>query len=76
MIVRAFIQNTPQAKTKEDLSTWSLMAAGACAGMSYNAILFPADSIKSRQQASDVQMGFMQTARELYRTQGTSNQFM
>ncbi|KAI9754224.1 MAG: MutS protein msh4 [Chaenotheca gracillima] len=32
------------------LPTWQQMLAGACAGMSYNLIFFPADTIKSRMQ--------------------------
>lgn len=36
--------------TKSDLPTWQLMLSGAAAGISYNVILFPADSIKSAIQ--------------------------
>src|ERR1043165_8112608 len=33
--------------TKNDLSAIELMSAGACAGMAYNLLVFPVDSIKS-----------------------------
>ncbi|RXK40936.1 mitochondrial ornithine carrier protein [Tremella mesenterica] len=36
--------------TKADLATWELMFSGALAGMSYNIVLFPADSVKSAMQ--------------------------
>ncbi|KAJ9123537.1 hypothetical protein QFC24_003752 [Naganishia onofrii] len=39
--------------TKKDLSTLQLMAAGACAGMSYNIVLFPADCVKSAMQTQE-----------------------
>ncbi|KAI5453625.1 mitochondrial ornithine carrier protein [Naganishia albida] len=39
--------------TKKDLSTLELMAAGACAGMSYNIVLFPADCVKSAMQTEE-----------------------
>lgn len=39
--------------TKKDLSTLQLMAAGACAGMSYNIVLFPADCVKSAMQTEE-----------------------
>lgn len=36
------------------LAVWQRMAAGAVAGMSYNFLFFPADTIKSRMQTEDV----------------------
>src|SRR5204862_1451747 len=49
-----------------------LMLSGACAGMAYNLVLFPADSIKSRMQTdaiSDGRMsrGFWEVGREMWR---------
>lgn len=41
-------------KLKDPLSIWQQMTAGAAAGMSYNFIFFPADTIKSRIQTEDV----------------------
>ena len=52
-----------------------LMLAGACAGMAYNLVLFPADSIKSRMQTdsiSDIRMsqGFWDVGKEMWRSGG------
>ncbi|GHJ83912.1 hypothetical protein NliqN6_0314 [Naganishia liquefaciens] len=59
-VSRAFISvkqaqpaNAEVTITKKDLSTWQLMAAGACAGMSYNIVLFPADCVKSAMQTEE-----------------------
>lgn len=65
--------------TKADLKTWELMVAGACAGMSYNIVLFPADSIKSAMQTADElrptlknqpRRGFIDVAKEIYLKRG------
>ncbi|KAI8906025.1 mitochondrial carrier domain-containing protein [Gorgonomyces haynaldii] len=57
--------------TKQDLSPFSLMTAGALAGMAYNAALFPADVVKSRQQTSSLRNPrFMDVAKTLYRQEG------
>jgi ornithine carrier protein len=40
--------------TKESLPIHQQMTAGAIAGMSYNFIFYPADTIKSRMQTEDV----------------------
>ncbi|KAJ3182461.1 hypothetical protein HDU85_002558 [Gaertneriomyces sp. JEL0708] len=56
--------------TKDDLSTWQIMTAGALAGMCYNGALFPADSIKSRQQTTEGNSSFTQVARKLYQAEG------
>ncbi|KAI8905339.1 mitochondrial carrier domain-containing protein [Powellomyces hirtus] len=60
----------PRTITKEDLGTLSIMLAGALAGMTYNAALFPADTLKSRQQTTDGGKSFVQVARDLYTAQG------
>lgn len=57
-VSRAFIsvkqaQTHDATITKKDLSTWQLMTAGACAGMSYNIVLFPADCVKSAMQTEE-----------------------
>ena len=69
-VIRKFLSHHPTAKTKDDLATWQLMSAGALAGISYNAALFPADVIKNRQQSFDTKQGFVPMAKEIYRTQG------
>ncbi|KAJ3121310.1 hypothetical protein HK100_012436 [Physocladia obscura] len=61
-------------RTKDDLTPWHLMGAGAIAGMMFNFSLFPADVIKSRQQTiepgSTANRGFVAIAKEIYATQG------
>ncbi|KAG0639940.1 mitochondrial carrier domain-containing protein [Tuber brumale] len=52
-----------------------MMAAGAAAGVSYNFILFPADSVKSRMQTEAIgirgdKKGFVQVATGMYRASG------
>lgn len=39
---------------EESLPIWQQMLAGATAGMSYNFLFYPADTIKSRMQTEDV----------------------
>ncbi|WVQ83193.1 hypothetical protein IAT38_005332 [Cryptococcus sp. DSM 104549] len=62
--------------TKADLKSWELMASGALAGMSYNVVLFPADSIKSSMQTSaelnpdKPAPGFWPTAKNIWRSRG------
>ncbi|KAI8613568.1 putative mitochondrial ornithine carrier protein AmcA/Ort1 [Chytriomyces sp. MP71] len=60
--------------SKDDLTPWHLMGAGALAGMMFNFSLFPADVIKSRQQTMEVgqhaRAGFMDIAKDIYDTQG------
>lgn len=46
------------------------MLAGACAGISYNFALFPADTIKSRMQTATVPMGFVATAKDIWQMGG------
>ncbi|KAL2920393.1 mitochondrial ornithine carrier protein [Polyrhizophydium stewartii] len=75
--VKAMVDASPHVASKNDLSPWSLMAAGALAGISYNAALFPADVIKSRQQACvhdasghGTNASFLAIGRDLYRAEG------
>ncbi|KAJ3088682.1 hypothetical protein HK102_008198 [Quaeritorhiza haematococci] len=66
--------SSPAVRKKEDLSPFQLMGAGALAGMVFNASLFPADVIKSRQQTDLTtalqRQGFLQVAKELYTGEG------
>lgn len=56
---------------KSQLTPLQLMGAGAMAGMAYNAALFPADVIKSRQQTCiNSKIGFNQIAKSLWRNEG------
>jgi len=63
-------------KSKSDLAAWQLMSSGALAGVSYNVILFPADSIKSNMQTfaelnpGVKQSSFVGTGKEIFRTRG------
>ncbi|KAF2675226.1 mitochondrial carrier [Microthyrium microscopicum] len=47
-------RQNPKIKSDDDLPLLSKMLAGAVAGMSYNFIFYPADTIKSRMQTEDV----------------------
>jgi ornithine carrier protein len=42
-------------RNDDDLPVYQRMAAGSVAGMSYNFLFYPADTIKSRMQTEDVQ---------------------
>ena len=64
-------------RRQTDIPAQDLMFSGACAGMAYNLVLFPADSIKSRMQTdaiSDGRMsrGFWEVGREMWRYGGIS----
>jgi mitochondrial ornithine carrier protein len=53
-----------------ELTTPDLMFSGACAGMAYNLVLFPADSIKSRMQTDAGERSFWQVGGEMWRSGG------
>ncbi|TIA96287.1 hypothetical protein E3P96_03644 [Wallemia ichthyophaga] len=78
---RAFLKNTSNPTDKSQLKTWQLIVAGAVAGVSYNVICFPADSVKSALQTSDelgstsgangaAKKRFFQTGMDIYRSRG------
>ncbi|KAJ3331048.1 hypothetical protein HDU76_004215 [Blyttiomyces sp. JEL0837] len=72
-VCKLFLESSSHSKnaTKEDLTPWQLMGAGALAGMAYNASLFPADVIKSRQQTmTSGRTGFWQVGHDIYQAQG------
>jgi len=62
--------------TKEALPVYQQMTAGAAAGMAYNFLFFPADTIKSRMQTEDIsqmtggQRTFWAVGKALWREQG------
>ena len=58
------------ASSKQELSTWQLMASGAFSGIAYNASLFPVDTIKSIQQSSDSKDTFSRIASNLFKVKG------
>ena len=63
-------------QARNDLPTWQLLVSGAAAGMAYNVILFPADSIKSAIQThAELNPGarrltFAETGRRIYVARG------
>lgn len=57
----------------DEVKVWQQMLGGAAAGMSYNFMFYPADTIKSRMQTEDVgkaRTTFMSVGRELWAQQG------
>ncbi|KAL2436730.1 Amino-acid transporter arg-13 [Exophiala dermatitidis] len=71
-----FVKYDPSVSQVTDVKVWQQMCAGAAAGMSYNFVFYPADTVKSRMQtsAADIaavkRMTFASTAQELWREQG------
>jgi mitochondrial ornithine carrier protein len=72
-----FLRYDQAVSTLSDVKVWQQMAAGAVAGMSYNFIFYPADTIKSRMQTSHTdalsgtaKMTFLNTGKDLWREQG------
>ena len=66
---------TSSSKNQAVLPTWQQMVAGAAAGMSYNFMFFPADTIKSRMQTEEVvgiggRRTFWASGTALWRQQG------
>jgi ornithine carrier protein len=58
----------------DDVKVWQQVSAGAVAGMAYNFVFYPADTIKSRMQTEDagkgVRSSFAATGGRLWREQG------
>jgi ornithine carrier protein len=58
---------------KADLPTYQLLLSGAMAGVGYNMMLFPADTIKSRMQVlseSQGKLGFCDVGVRLWKAEG------
>lgn len=53
-LFRRYHSSRPQQTPVESLSVWQQMVAGATAGISYNFLFYPADTIKSRMQTEDI----------------------
>ncbi|CED83602.1 Mitochondrial carnitine-acylcarnitine carrier protein [Phaffia rhodozyma] len=78
MRLRESQQGLPKGSvTKKDLKAWELCVSGGAAGMAYNIVLFPADTVKSAlQTAAELrpdltrQPSFMGTAKEIYKARG------
>ena len=67
------------AVSADDLRIWQQVLAGAAAGMAYNFVFYPADTIKSRMQTEEVRSSsgilmakssFLSTGKVLWRQQG------
>lgn len=58
----------------DQVKVWQQMTGGAAAGMAYNFVFYPADTIKSRMQTEDASSKtrgtFMTVGRDLWRQQG------
>jgi ornithine carrier protein len=60
----------------EDLTVWQRLFAGAVAGMNYNFLFYPADTIKSRMQTEDIfavggrDKSFWRVGKELWQSHG------
>ncbi|ODQ52235.1 mitochondrial carrier [Saitoella complicata NRRL Y-17804] len=69
-IKHIFRASSPTPRTTN--TTSETLIAGACAGVSYNFSLFPADTIKSRMQTSTKKEGetFVGVARDIWRASG------
>jgi ornithine carrier protein len=73
----------PVSNPSEDappLAIWQQMVSGAAAGMSYNFVFYPADTIKSKMQTMDVEAGgkkpsFVGVGRELWRSHGLKGMY-
>lgn len=71
------------ATVHQKLPIWQQVIAGAAAGMSYNFVLFPADTIKSRMQTQEVvpakgtraRATFWTSGRELWEQQGLKGMY-
>lgn len=63
-------------KADDDLAVWQRLSAGALAGMTYNFMFYPADTIKSRMQTEDVKAlagstdSFWAAGKSLWKSQG------
>jgi ornithine carrier protein len=69
----AFFKSRVRDTDPEGIPVWQQMLAGAVAGMSYNFIFFPADTIKSKMQTGEltnVKPTFSYVAKELYKAHG------
>ncbi|KAI9719164.1 MAG: hypothetical protein M1828_006346 [Chrysothrix sp. TS-e1954] len=74
----------PSAESSGPLPIYQQLLAGATAGMSYNFVFYPADTIKSRMQTEDVQQKlgaagkratFWETGKVLWRDQGLKGMY-
>lgn len=64
---------TPKGAMRDSLHPAYIISAGACGGMSYWAIMYPADTIKSAMQTAsqNARLSFSATAHAIYKAGGT-----
>ena len=71
-----FLRYDKNLKNPNDVKVWQQLLAGATAGMAYNFVFYPADTIKSRMQteetknAATARTTFLRTGKELWKQQG------
>jgi len=70
-----FLKYDKSLQKIDDVKTWQQMCGGAVAGMAYNFVFYPADTIKSRMQTETTESAkpktdFITTGRELWHQQG------
>lgn len=71
-----FLRYDKSLRNPNDIKIWEQLLAGATAGMAYNFVFYPADTIKSRMQteetksAAKARMTFLRTGKELWKQQG------
>ncbi|KAF2426458.1 mitochondrial carrier [Tothia fuscella] len=79
-MVTKFFRKYGNLRKEDSLPVYQQMTAGAAAGMSYNFIFYPADTIKSRMQTEDVQKtiggrsnsSFMLVGKDIWKQHGLS----
>lgn len=69
-----YLKYDSTVQTIDDVKLWQQLSAGALAGMSYNFVFYPADTIKSRMQTAETsaRASFLRTATELWRQSGVT----
>ena len=70
-----YLKYDPNVDKIEDVKVWQQLTAGALAGMAYNFVFYPADTIKSRMQTEVVDTSqsrgtFLGTGRQLWQRSG------
>ena len=70
-----FLKYDRPLKSIDGIKVWQQMSAGAVAGMAYNFVFYPADTIKSRMQTEETKgfgakSNFVTTGTSLWREQG------
>ncbi|OKP01977.1 Amino-acid transporter arg-13 [Penicillium subrubescens] len=81
--VSSLLRKSNAQDATEALPLYQQMIAGASAGMSYNFLFYPADTIKSRMQTADIstlaangeRQSFVGVARALWRQQGLKGMY-